>query len=265
VIEELYRLPRNAFTRERNARATALTKAGEPAAAAAVSRLRRPSAALWATNQLAHAEPERLAAFMDAVDRVRRAQLRDPRGAAGALQRQRAELDALVKRAAELLAGQGHRAAPASERRISDTLLGAAVNPQHTRELRDGRLTEELQAPGFEVLAGVPPGGQLRLLPGGKPRGDDEARSRRDAEQRARLEHERERRRQEADRLEREAAERRSAAAAARRQVEELAQQLRAARQQLRDAQRSARGAAVEREQSRGSRRPKPATSRVRK
>jgi len=61
------------------AKVTALRKSGHPAQAHAVSQLRRPSAPLWATNQLAHEDRKRLAEFIDSVEGVRRTQLRDPR------------------------------------------------------------------------------------------------------------------------------------------------------------------------------------------
>jgi len=163
VLEELYAVPLSAFTRERNARAAALKRAGDADTARAVQALRKPTATLWATNQLARAEPERL----DSVERVRRSQLRDGRAAAEAMRAQRAELDGLVERAEELLKGAGFRASPDTTREISNTLLGAAVDPQRAKDLRRGRLTEPLGAPGFEVLAGAPAGGHLRLLPGG--------------------------------------------------------------------------------------------------
>jgi hypothetical protein len=98
IIAQLYRVPPSAFTRERNARATALEKAGEPAQAHAVRQLRRPSASLWATNQLAPDDPKRLATFFETVEEVRRTQLRDPRGAGEAMRRHRGELDARVTR-----------------------------------------------------------------------------------------------------------------------------------------------------------------------
>ena len=167
VLEELYAVPLSAFTRERNARAAALKRAGDADTARAVQALRKPTATLWATNQLARAEPERLERFVDSVERVRRSQLRDGRAAAEAMRAQRAELDALVERAEELLKGAGFRASPDTTREISNTLLGAAVDPQRAKDLRRGRLTEPLGAPGFEVLAGAPAGGHLRLLPGG--------------------------------------------------------------------------------------------------
>jgi hypothetical protein len=241
-IAELYALPPGDFTRTRDARAAALKAAGRHADAQAVRRLRRPPVTLWATNQLARADSERLADFIANVDRVRRTQLRDLRGAGDALQRQRAALDALVGRAGELLAGQGHRAAPAMQRRIADTLLGAAVDRRRSRELQEGRLTEELPAPGFEVLTGAPGGGRhLRLVQGGRP-GRVKESSTREEELRAQAEQDRQRRRREAEALEREAATR---ATEARRQLEEQTRKTTAARERLREAQRTAREAAT--------------------
>lgn len=257
-IQELYALPPAEFTGARDARAAALRAAGHTEAARAVRALRRPSPALWATNRLAHVEAERLGVFLDAVHELRRTQLHDPRAAADAVRRQRAGLDSLVSRAGELLAGHGHRATPALQRRIANTLLGAAVDREQARALREGRLTEERPAPGFEVLAGAPRGGHLRLLPRPtagqaavvqppRARETDQATERR--QRRARREAEarqkRERRRQEAEELEREAAARRAAADAARREIEELAGQARAARERLREAERAARAAAA--------------------
>ena len=79
AIAKLYAVPLGAFTRERDALAAALTKDKRADEARAVRQLRRPSAPLWATNQLAHAERERLDAFLEGIVQVRKAQLRDPR------------------------------------------------------------------------------------------------------------------------------------------------------------------------------------------
>ena len=65
AITRLYAVPLDAFTRERNGLATALTKAGHADQARVVRQLRRPSAPLWATNQLARVDSERLEAFLD--------------------------------------------------------------------------------------------------------------------------------------------------------------------------------------------------------
>ena len=255
-IRELYALPPGEFTRARNTRAAALKAAGRADEARAVRGLRRPPPALWATNRLAHVESERLGGFLDAVNELRRVQLRDPRAAADAVRRQRAGLDALVSRAGEILAGHGHRATPATQRRMANTLLGAAVDRDLARALRQGRLTEELAAPGFEVLAGAPRGDHLRLVPqpaAGRmadvepPRAREAApeteMAQRRAQREAKAQQERERRRRADEELEREAAERRAAADAARQEIEELARQTRAARDRLREAQRAVRAA----------------------
>ena len=239
VIEQLYAVPPHEFTRERDALAAALAKQGHPDQAREVRRLRRPSASLWAVNQLAHAEPSRLGAFLDAVAEVRRAQLRDPRAAAEAAQQQRGERDALVERAGALLAALGPRPTPATLRRIASTLLGAAADHARAQELRQGRLTHELDPPGFEVLAGLPGAGRLRLVRGGKGEPGPRTPAPMDA-RRARVDAEHARRRREADELERAALARQAAVDEARREADELAGKLTAARRRLREAQRAA-------------------------
>ena len=280
TIAKLYAAPLGAFTRERDALAAALTKDKRADEARAVRQLRRPSAPLWATNQLAHAERDRLDAFLDGITQVRKTQLRDPRAAAEGLAQQRRELQTLVRRAGELLTQHGTRATPDAIRRISDTLLGAAVDGQRAKELRHGRLTEELDAPGFEVLTGGGRGDHLQLVKGGKAASTDAGRAQR--EQGARREHaaqrehlaqkehvaqqkeeaarqrrdaareraeaaarEREeaaeRKRQEAEARQREMAERRAAVEQAGQEAKELKARLAAAQQRLAEARRAAK------------------------
>src|SRR5262249_28528845 len=74
---------------------------------------------------------------------------------AAATERQGAELSRFVQRARAALTGAGFSDSPEMVARISKTLLGAALG--RPRDLRAGRLTEELALPGFEVLTGVPP------------------------------------------------------------------------------------------------------------
>jgi len=107
TLEEVYAVPPKEFTRTRNARVAALAKSGHHDAAEALRRLRRPTATLWAANQLGRANRKRLDAFIDAVARVRRTQLREPRAVGEAVQRQRAALDALLEVARDALAEHG--------------------------------------------------------------------------------------------------------------------------------------------------------------
>ena len=167
ALERLYGVPPKEFTRVRNSLAAELRKARESDAASAIARLRRPSATLWAVNQLARHAGTSLERFLDAVDRLRRTQLSDPRGAMEAMRAQRAQLEALVARAEQALSEAGYSPSAEARRRIGDTLLGAAADRRHAEALAHGRLTEELHAPGFDALTG---GTRLRLVQGGAGR-----------------------------------------------------------------------------------------------
>ena len=247
ALEELYAVPPADFTRTRNARAAALAKAGHRDAAEALRRLRRPAAPLWAINQLARLDPKRLEAFIDAVAQLRRTQIRDPRAVADAMRHQRAALDALLEAARAHLVEHGLGAGPETLRRISNTLQGAAVEREHADDLRRGRLSEELAAPGFEVFAGTTPA-RLKVLPGGKTSTKDGA-EQRAAERREREEQVRQQRAREAqerERLARErlARERQAQADAAAKEVEALSSKLAEARRRLSEARHGAKAAA---------------------
>jgi hypothetical protein len=241
AIDELYGVPPKDFSSARNAKAAALKAAGNAADAQTVRRLSKPSPFLWAANQLARLDPERVAHFVDVVHRVRRSQLSDPRTAAEGMQAIRTELQALTSRATEILAGAGYRVPTAGAARISNTVLGAAVDAALVDDLRHGRLAAELAAPGFEVLAGIEPGRKLQLLRGGKASGrqPDAAEAKRAQDQAERARHA-----QEADARRRDAAERAAAADRAAEEVRDLEHRLAEARRKLRNAQREAAAAA---------------------
>ncbi len=204
-IARAYAVPLSEFTATRNRVVGELRRSGRAGEARALARLRKPSAALWAVNRLATTDGRSLAALFDAVARVRKTQLRDRRAAAEALRAQRAALDALVARGKQILIDSGLSASQQALRRLSDTLMGAAVDEEHAKALRRGELTEELHAPGFEAFSGARLSAhpRLRLVRSASttaPRVDHEASAARAAEQRQRS--------AEAERLTREAEER---------------------------------------------------------
>jgi len=240
ALDELYGVPPKDFSSARNAKAAALKAAGHTEAAEAVRRLAKPSPFLWATNQLARLDPERVVRFVDVVRRVRQSQLRDRRTAAEGMQTIRAELQALTNRAAEVLTKAGYRVPASAITRISNTLLGAAVDAQLVDDVRRGRLAAELAAPGFEVLAGVEPGRTLQLVRGGK--GSERPLERAEAA-RALEQVERARRAQEAEARRRDAERRAAEVARAADEVRELERQLADARRRLRSAQRESAAA----------------------
>ena len=240
-IEELFAVPLKEFTSARNAKVAELNAAGHSAEAQLLRQLGRPPVSLWAVNQLGRLVPEQLSQFVDLVQQARRNQLSDPHAATEAIQAQRAKLTALTKRAAEAMTTAAYRAAPDALGRISNTLLGAAVDRRLAEDLRRGRLTAELPAPGFEVLAGVRAGADLRALPGGRasrPVSDEAAA--RQARERA----ERERLAQAAEVARREALARAEAADRAGQEVRDLKRQLAEAQRRLLAAQREAAAAA---------------------
>lgn len=160
-IARAYSVPLSVFTATRKRLVDELRKNGRGGEARSLAQLRKPSAPLWAVNRLASTEGESLAALFDAVARLRQSQLRDPRAAAEALRAQRAALETLVARGRQVLAGAGLTASQQTLRRLSDTLMGAAIDRGHADALRRGELTEELPAPGFEAFGGA----RLRASP----------------------------------------------------------------------------------------------------
>src|SRR5262245_54319546 len=164
ALERLYAVSPKDFTRTRNSLAAELRKSGDADGAREIGRLRKPSAALWAVNQLARHAGGSLERFLDAVDRLRRTQLSDPRGAMEAMRAERAQLGTLVERAGQALADAGYTASAEMRRRIGDTLLGAAADRRHAQALGHGRLAEEQHAPGFDALTATP---RLRVVQGG--------------------------------------------------------------------------------------------------
>ena len=248
-VARLYAAPLAEFTATRNRLAAELRKTGRAADARALARLRKPSAPLWAVNRLAITDSKSVAALFEAVARLRRSQLRDPRAAAEALRAQRAALDILVARGRAVLGAVGSSASQQALRRLSHTLMGAAVDRAHGDALRRGELTEELPAPGFEAFGGTPVAASPRLRLVRSPGAPNPSAVDRQASAARAAEAERQRR-LEAETLAREAADdtRRvsdleAERARARARVAELEQQLRTARQAARQSAAAAKRA----------------------
>lgn len=126
--------------------------------------------------------------------------------------------------------------------RIASTLEAAALDEGSRFQLRAGRLTEELEPPGFEVLAGMTPSPAPKKAGPRKPRGGALAEPRRrvqeaksDVRARAREALEAER---EAERADSAAAEARRAARNARDRSDEAERKLAEAEAALREARR---------------------------
>jgi hypothetical protein len=182
------------------------------------------------------------------AEELRKAQQRALGGKGSDLQdrlaEQRRSVRALARLGRDILADEGRSVSDAIVERIAKTLDAAALDEGWRFLLRAGRLTEELEPPGFEALAGMAPArrprrGAAAAKPKPGPIGDARRRvqeAQREVRARAREAQQAE---GEAERAERAAGEARRAARAARERADEAESALAEAEAAVRKAQRS--------------------------
>ncbi len=162
--KELYGLPLERFTEERNALVKRLRKGGRREEATEVSNLRKPSVAAWAVNQLVRTQRRDVASLFEAGDALREAQsqLLSGRGEADALrdavEAERVAVDQLTQRARGLLSSEGHELTVATLQRVSETLNAAALDEDLRAQVSDGCLVRELHHVGLGRLVPSSPG-----------------------------------------------------------------------------------------------------------
>lgn len=155
--EDLYGLALDEFTSERNELAKRLRSEGEKEEAARVAKLRKPSTAAWAVNQLVRTQKKAIGELFDAGDEMIDAQSQaiGGNGSADAIkaatQKQREATTKLLKAAAGLLSSDGHELPASVQERVSETLRAAAIDPESREQVSDGCLVKELH---FTGLAG---------------------------------------------------------------------------------------------------------------
>ena len=160
-IDALFRLPFGEFTSARNGLAARLKAAGRTDEAARVKTLPRPSLTAWAVNQLYWHDRKAFDQLIAAGDRLRKAQASQLRGKGGELRQvveeRRQALGALSTRASAILRDAGHPASPDVMRRITSTLDALGTYGRDRTAPSAGRLTGDVDAPGFEALAALIP------------------------------------------------------------------------------------------------------------
>jgi hypothetical protein len=279
-VDDLYGLPLERFTPERNSMARELRRAGRRDEAAEVAALRKPSVAAWAVNQLVRTQKRGVDELFDAGDALGAAQEAllagrgDGSSLRAAVEGERAAVEELTGAARGLLTADGHELSQSIIDRVSDTLHAAALDHDARAQVRDGRLERELRhiglgtaaAPGAKRTtdrAGKRPGSAKRAgdeRPGDERPGDERppddravrerAQARAEARAAARAtEREARRRVERAERAARVAQDRRDRAATALDEAEaglnEAEGELREAREQLGAAERAVRDAPV--------------------
>ncbi len=160
-VDGLYGAPLDRFIAERDELVRTLRKQGEREEAARVAKLRKPSVAAWAVNQLVRTQSQSVDELFEAGDALREAHRTATagRGDGGTLraasQRERTAVDELVEAARGLLTSEGQELSPAIIDRVADTLRAAALDSDARVIVRDGRLERELRHVGLGVAAGM--------------------------------------------------------------------------------------------------------------
>ena len=157
-VDELFKLPLAEFTGARNALATRLKKSGYANDANLVKTLAKPSVSAWTVNQLYWNHREAFDTLLAAGQRFRRAQnagkVADMRGS---LDARREALSHLSDLATELLSDAGHNPSPDTIRRITTTLEAISALASLSDGPTPGRLSQDVDPPGFESLASFVP------------------------------------------------------------------------------------------------------------
>ena len=165
-IDRLYGLPLDEFTRARDELARRVRKEGDGERAAEIKQLRKPSLPAWVVNQLARKRQLDMQRLLKAGEQLAGAQVEAMRGQSGdafleARRDEQRALEALAAGASEVLADAGRGTAPLD--RVLATLRAGSLTEDGRALLKSGRLTDELEPPGFEALAGLD-------MPAGPPR-----------------------------------------------------------------------------------------------
>jgi hypothetical protein len=159
--DDLYGLPMDRFVAERAALAKQLREAGRRDEAAEVAKLRKPSVAAWAVNQLMRTQSAAAAELFAAGDAVRVAQADvlaargDARTLRDAGERERDAVAGLVETARGLLSADGSDLSESTRERVADTLHAAALDDAAREQVRAGRLERELRHAGLGLGDGA--------------------------------------------------------------------------------------------------------------
>jgi hypothetical protein len=157
ATDSLYGADLDGFVAERTRLARELRDEGDRAGAERVAKLKKPTVAAWALNQLARGRRRDVDLLLDAGHRLRQAQ----EGVVGGADReafekaqstQRDALRRLTQEASQLLGGASSQALS----QISGTLRAAAVSEEGRELLARGRFTTPLEPDGFDVFGALP-------------------------------------------------------------------------------------------------------------
>jgi len=150
-------LPPHEFVAARDALVARLKKGGDDEAARRARALQKPLASAWVVNRLYWSSRRTFARLLAAGEELRTLQHASLGGRATeelrqATERRRKAVGALVSRAEAILVETGRTASRDLMRRIEQTLEAIAIHGNAGGDQTLGRMTRDLEPPGFEVL-----------------------------------------------------------------------------------------------------------------
>ena len=155
--ERLYGLAPEEFTAARDDAAKSLRAEGDRDAAAAVGKLRKPSAAAAAVNRAVRAEPKAAKTLVATGERLEAAQAEAISGSAGGLREAAdAHAEAIAAIVAVVEAELGKDAKPAIIDRARETFRAVAADAELRRRFERGVVVREAEAVGFGTTAATP-------------------------------------------------------------------------------------------------------------
>ena len=157
-VDRLYELPLSEFTSARDELVKRLRSEGDRERAQEIKTLRKPTAAAWLVNQLARERQLDVQRLLKAGESLTTSQAKAAAGKSletfsEARRDEQRALERLAEAAREIAERAGIGSAALGKATV--TLRAASLTAEGRELLRSGRLTEELEPPGFEALTGL--------------------------------------------------------------------------------------------------------------
>ncbi len=151
-IDSLYEVPPAEFVKARNALVKSLKAAGQREAADRAAKLTRPTASVWATNQVARRDAKLVAHLADATEKLQGGVARDKARYAAAINTHRGLLNEVRQRIEAVLHEGGLRDAPATVAAAVQNFRSGLMDERARPLVEGGRLEEDV---GLEAGGGV--------------------------------------------------------------------------------------------------------------
>ncbi|MFY9619294.1 MAG: hypothetical protein WAQ99_05740 [Pyrinomonadaceae bacterium] len=166
-IDALFKLPLTEFIGARKKLAAQLKKDGNADEAERVKALAKPPVSAWSVNQLYWTHREAFDELLATGQRFRKAQTSGKMAnMREALDGRREALSQLSDLATEILRDAGHNPSLDTLRRITTTLEALSSYETLSEELTPGRLTQDVDPPGFDSFGSfVPSAGIAKRAP----------------------------------------------------------------------------------------------------